>query len=166
MEAENGEEALNQFFSQEEVDLVILDVMMPKCDGWEALGIIRQHSQVPVVMLTALGDERHEIIGLTKGADDYIAKPLSYEKFMARVKTHLRKVIREKEEEITIQSLKVNQKAQKVYLEDKEVELSTKEFRLLCYLLKNKNSVLSREQLLNAVWGYDFYGDQRSRYPY
>jgi len=160
--AADGEEAIEVFFSSEGFDLVILDVMMPLSDGWQVLRAIREHSQVPVIMLTALGDETHEILGLNEGANDYIAKPLSYERFMARVKSQLRKVLQEKKEVLVFKALEIDQGGQTVSLFGEELNFSTKEFKLLSYLLKNCNRVFSREQLLDAVWGYDFYGDPRT----
>lgn len=162
IEACDGQEALDRFFEEDSIDLVILDVMMPKFDGWEVLTEIREHSDTPVLMLTALGSERHEIHGLKKGADDYIAKPFSYERLIARVEVLLRKVLKEQKEELKAGLLSVNRETHKVMVEEIEISLNHKEFQLLFYLIENQNIVLNREKILNHIWGYDFDGDIRT----
>ncbi|MEI7556446.1 response regulator transcription factor [Candidatus Chlorohelix sp.] len=162
IEAGDGQQALDLYFSSNDFDLLLLDVMMPQYNGWEVLKEIREHSDVPIIMLTALGDEVHEVQGLRKGADDYISKPFSYEVFVARLNTLLRKIKKERFDEITVGELKINQAAQRVTVGDLEIELNRKEYNLLIYLLKNRNRVLSREQILSSIWGYDFEGDVRT----
>jgi two-component system, OmpR family, response regulator ResD len=162
IEAGDGKQALDLFFAAQDIDLLILDVMMPCCDGWEALAEIRKYSDVPVIMLTALGDDKHEALGLRQGADDYITKPFSYEVFVARLHAMLRKVHRDRLAELRLGDLKVNQAAQRVTAGDAEVNLNRKEYSLLVYLLQNKNRVLTREQILDRLWGYDFEGDIRT----
>ena len=162
VEAANGQQALDIFFGSKGIELLILDVMMPVYDGWEVLKEIREHSEVPVIMLTALGDEKHEVLGLKKGADDYIAKPFSYEVFVARLNTFLRKLKRERLAELIIGDLVINQSAYSVTAGGREVILNRKEYNLLLYLIKNSNRVLTREQILSSIWGYDFEGDIRT----
>lgn len=161
-EAANGREAIDLFFGRETFDLVILDVMMPVYDGWEVLEEIRAHSDVPVLMLTALGDEHHEVQGLTHGADDYMAKPFSYAIFVARVNALLRKTLKDQTSVLSCGELRVDQTLRKVFLNDEELFLNNKEFRLLCCLMKNERIVLSRDKLLESVWGYSFEGDPRT----
>lgn len=160
--AEDGDSAVNQFMKAKDISLVILDVMMPKRDGWDVLETIRSFSEVPVLMLTALGDEHHEIKGLTHGADDYIAKPFSYEVFIARVNALLRKTLKEQKQELRAGCIRVDQQLHNVYVNDESVILNNKEYRLLCYFIKNEGIVLTRDQLLENVWGFDFDGDVRT----
>ena len=162
IEACNGQQALARFFESTGIDLILLDVMMPICDGWEVLKEIREYSDVPIVMLTALGDESHEVQGLKKGADDYIAKPFSYERFVARLNTYLRKLKKERLAELRVGEITINQSAHRVTVADVDVDLNRKEYQLLIYFLKNKGKVLSREQILSSIWGYDFDGDIRT----
>ncbi len=162
VEASNGEEALSLLFENNDIDLVILDVMMPIYDGWEVLSEIRKELDIPVIMLTALGDEKNEVYGLNKGADEYISKPFSYEVFMARVNAIVRKIKQEQEEEIVVKELRIDQKNHRVTVRNNKIELSPKEYKLLIYLLKNKGRILSRDQILDAIWGYNFYGDRRT----
>lgn len=162
VEAVDGEQAIKVFFEANDIDLMILDVMMPGHDGWEVLKAIREYSDVPVIMLTALGDEKHEVQGLRRGADDYIAKPFSYEIFKARLNSLLRKVKKERLATLVYGEMVVNQEAQRVSIGNDEVDLSRKEYTLLTYFMKNKNRVLTRDMILSAVWGYDFDGDART----
>ena len=162
IQASNGMEAIDIFFARTDIDLIILDVMMPKYDGWEVLNEIREFSNVPIIMLTALGDERHELVGLEKGADDYISKPYSYKIFVARMNKQIRKIQKDSLEEIKIGEIVINQEAHKVYISNSEIEINRKEYKLLCYFIKNKNRVLTREQILESVWGYEFEGDIRT----
>ncbi|WP_315068180.1 response regulator transcription factor [uncultured Clostridium sp.] len=162
VEACDGKEAIDIFFNSNDIDLVILDVMMPIYDGWEVLKEIRAHSDVPVIMLTALGDERHEVMGLKKGADDYISKPFSYEIFIARLNNIVKKIRKNYSNEINIGGIKINQETHKVTIGDEEIKLNPKEYSLLNFLIKNTNKVLTREQILDKVWGYDFEGDIRT----
>lgn len=160
--ASNGEEAIDIFFNSPDIDLLVLDVMMSKCDGWEVLKEIRENSEVPVIMLTALGDEKHEVLGLKKGADEYIAKPFSYQVFVARLNTLLRKLKKARLTEIIVGDLSIDQVTHQVKVCGVEVELNRKEYNLLCYFLKNRNRILTREQILCSLWGYDYEGDQRT----
>lgn len=162
VEACDGKQAIDIFFASNDIDLVILDVMMPCYDGWEVIKEIRERSDVPVIMLTALGDEKHEVLGLKKGADDYIAKPFSYEIFVARINTFIRKLKKECLAEIMIGGIKINGATHRVSVWDGEIELNHKEYSLLIYFIENKNRVLSREQILVNIWGYNFQGDIRT----
>ncbi|MDR3595001.1 response regulator transcription factor [Clostridium sp.] len=162
VEACDGKEAIDIFFSQNDIDLVILDVMMPVYDGWEVLKEIRENSEVPVLMLTALGDEKHEVLGLKNGADDYIGKPFSYEIFVARLNNLAKKIKKEISNEFIVGKIKINQGTHKVIIEDLEIKLNPKEYNLLIYFSKNINTVLTRDQILNKIWGYDFDGDIRT----
>lgn len=162
VKANHGKEAIDIFFSSKDIDIVILDIMMPIYDGWEVLKEIREHSEVPVIMLTALGDERNEVLGLKKGADEYISKPFSYPVFIARLNSIIRKLNKDRFEEIRIGKIKIDQETHKVIVEGLKVDLNHKEYNLLIYLVKNKHRVLTREQILINVWGYDFEGDIRT----
>lgn len=162
VEAGNGKEALDTFFASNDIDLIILDVMMPVYDGWEVLKEIRENSEVPIIMLTALGDEKNEVLGLKKGADEYISKPFSYEIFVARLNSIVRKLKKARGDELIAGKIKINQDTRKVIVNDLEVELNNKEYSLLNYFIKNMNRVLNREQILFKVWGYDFDGDIRT----
>lgn len=162
VEAVDGGQAIDIFFGSYDIDLVILDVMMPVYDGWEVLKEIREHSDVPVIMLTALGDEKHEVFGLKKGADDYIAKPFSYEVFIARLNSLLRKLKNERLSEIVAGDIIVNQATHKVTVCSLEIELNRKEYNLLIYFIKNRGRILTREQILSSIWGYDFEGEIRT----
>jgi two-component system response regulator ResD len=162
LEACDGRQAIQIFSRVKDIDLLILDVMMPNMDGWAVLKEIRESSNVPVIMLTALGDELSEVCGLKKGADDYIAKPFSYEVFVARLNAHLRKVKLERSALIEMGEILIRQSTHQVFVSGNEVELNHKEYELLQYFAKNKNRVLSREQILSHVWSYDFDGDIRT----
>jgi DNA-binding response OmpR family regulator len=162
VEACDGSEAIDIFFSANDIDLVILDVMMPIYDGWEVLKEIRERSDIPVLMLTALGDEKHEVLGLKNGADDYIGKPFSYEIFIARLNNIIRKLKKECANELIAGKIKINQATHKVIIDNVEVKLNPKEYNLLVYFIRNVNIVLTREQILYKVWGYDFDGDIRT----
>lgn len=157
-----GKKLLICFFNNNDIDLVILDVMMPVYDGWEVLKEIREKSEVPIIMLTALGDEKHEVLGLKKGADDYIGKPFSYEIFVARLNNIVKKVKKRFSDEIAVGNLRIYQRTHKVVIDDEEIKLNPKEYNLLLYLVGNANTVLSREQILDKVWGYNFDGDIRT----
>lgn len=161
--AKDGKEALDCFFLHaSEIDLVILDVMMPKYDGLDVLKEIREYSEVPVMMLTALDDDFNEISGLSFGADDYIAKPFKYGVFLARVESLTRRAKKKREETIEAAAIKIEQLCHKVFVKGKEVYLSNKEYQLLLYFLQNPGIVLTREQMLTKIWGYDFAGDSRT----
>lgn len=160
--AKDGEEALEIFFETEDIDLIILDVLMPKMDGWKVLAEIRDYSNVPIIMLTALGTSKDEIEGLLAGADDYIAKPFSYEVLLARVNTQFRRNNIEQTEPMEVGSIKIDQLRQKVFVENKFVRLNNKEYHLLIYLVKNKGIVLNRYQIVTTIWGYDYEGSERT----
>ncbi len=136
--------------------------MMPVYDGWEVLSEIRRRSDVPVLMLTALGDERHEVRGLHGGADDYIAKPFSYPVLVARIEVLLRKAKKEQLETLTIGEITVNMETHKVCAASRDVVLNNKEFQLLGYLIKNSGIVLDRDKILDHIWGFGFEGDMRT----
>lgn len=150
----DGEEALN-IFKQDKFDLIVLDVMMPKYDGWTVLKKIREFSNVPIIILTALESVQSEVHGLTSGADDYIVKPFSYEVFVARVNVLLKKQLRESRSVLKFGNLSINQLNCKVYVDDKEIQLTKMEYDLLLYLAENEDVVTSREQIFLSVWGYD-----------
>lgn len=162
LKAKDGEEALRIFFEIEDIDLVVLDVLMPKIDGWKVLDEIREYSNVPIIMLTALSESKDEIVGLKNGADDYIAKPFSYEVLLARVNAQLRRNNIEQTEQMIVGEISINQLKQKVYIKDKFVRLNNKEYLLLIYLVKNKGIVLNRDQILIAIWGFDYDGSERT----
>ena len=162
LEAADGEQAIDRFFEERGIALVVLDVMMPRYDGWEVLRRIREHSAVPVVMLTALGDERHEVLGLRQGADDYIAKPFSHEVFVARIDALLRRIRKERLEPVETGGLRIEPASRRVFADGREAVLNRKEFDLLSFLLANRNRTLTREQILADVWGYGFEGEIRT----
>lgn len=162
IEAGDGSEALKIFFEERELELVILDIMLPLFNGIEVLTQIRRFSEVPVIMLTALGSEQDEIKGLNAGANDYISKPFSYEVLVARVNAIMRRKLKENESMITEGEVLVNQLTYEVKVSDEIVELNRKEYQLLVYLIMNKKTVLSRNQILDHVWGFDYNGDIRT----
>lgn len=162
VEAANGEEAIDIFFSDKDISLVILDVMMPKMDGWEVLKSIREHSKVPVIMLTARSEEQDELKGFEYGADEYISKPFSPKILVARVEAILRRSGINQEETLDIGGILVDKSAHSVKVDGKELELSFKEYELLLYFIENKDIALSREKILNNVWNYDYFGDART----
>ncbi len=162
-EAADGEDAIDIFFEDNDIDLVILDVMMPKMDGWEVCKEIRQFSKVPIIMLTAKGEESDELLGFDLGVDEYISKPFSPKILVARVNAILRRTNNLDENETMIAGeIEVNQAAHTVKVKGKPIELSFKEFELLEYFIKNKGIALSRENILNNVWNYDYFGDART----
>lgn len=162
VEAENGRQALDIFFSDAKIDLVILDVMMPEMNGWEVCREIRQESKVPIIMLTAKNGENDELQGFELGADEYISKPFSNKILVARVGAILRRTGGTESDELCSGGIRIDKIAHQVYVGDQEVDLSFKEFELLCYFLENKGVALSRERILNNVWNYDYYGDART----
>ncbi len=162
LSAMDGEEALELFFETEDIDLIILDILMPKMDGWKVLGEIRYYSNVPIIMLTALGTSKDEIEGLNGGADDYIAKPFSYEVLVARVNTQFRRNNIEQTEPMEVGRLSIDQLKQKVFVDNKFIRLNNKEYHLLIYLVKNKGIVLNRYQIVTTIWGYDYEGSERT----
>lgn len=161
-EAENGEKALDIFWEHSEIALVILDIMMPKADGMEVLVEIRERSDVPVLMLTALGDSSSELACLRKGASDFVSKPFHYEILVERVKNLLKLVKTESLDIIRLGILELNPVSHKVFVADNEIVLNNKEFQLLEFLIHNENIVLTREKILDRIWGYDYEGDIRT----
>ncbi|OOM16124.1 response regulator [Clostridium saccharobutylicum] len=162
VEAEDGKKAMDLFFSEEKIDLLILDVMLPEYDGFTVCREIRKKSKVPIIMLTARGDEFDEIFGLDIGADEYISKPFSPNILIARVNAVLRRTMCANDNINDFNGLKIDNDAHQVTLDGKIVDLSPKEYELLIYLSENYGKALSREQILDKVWGYDYYGDLRT----
>lgn len=162
LEAEDGKEALKVFDSNKDIKLILLDVMMPKLDGFETLEVIRQYSKVPVMMLTARSEERDELEGYKLGVDEYITKPFSPKILVARVEAVLRRTLGESEEKLIAGAIEIDKIARSVYIDQKPVELSLKEYELLTYFIENKGIVLSREKILSSVWNYDYFGDART----
>ena len=162
VEAEDGEDALNKFYEQKDIALIILDVMMPKINGWDVCREIRETSKVPIIMLTAKGEESDELQGFGIGADEYISKPFSPKILVARVEAILRRVGKNEEEILEIGGISVDRLGHQVKVDGRELELSYKEFELLTYFMENKGIALSREKILNHVWNYDYFGDART----
>ncbi|MCD7744173.1 MAG: response regulator transcription factor [Lachnospiraceae bacterium] len=163
VEAEDGAQAIDIFFEQKDIALVILDVMMPKMDGWQVCREIRAYSNVPIIMLTAKGDERDELLGFDLGVDEYISKPFSPKILVARVEAILRRTSNFSADDILrAGSIEINKAAHEVTIDGKSVELSFKEFELLTYFVENQGIALSREKILNSVWNYDYFGDART----
>lgn len=163
IEAEDGSQALDLFFEQKDIALIILDVMMPKMDGWETCREIRQYSQVPIIMLTARSDEKDELQGFQLGVDEYISKPFSPKILVARVEVILRRTNQlGADDTLEAGGIVVNKAAHSVVIDGENVELSYKEFELLTYFMENKGIALSREKILNNVWNYDYFGDART----
>ncbi len=160
-EAENGEMAVDIFFEKKNIDLIILDVMMPKADGWQTCREIRQYSQVPIIMLTAKSEEKDELLGFQLGVDEYISKPFSPRILMARVDAILRRTT-SVEEVMQMEGIVVDKAAHQVTIDGEPIELSVKEFELLSYFMMNCGVALSREKILNNVWNYDYFGDART----
>ncbi len=162
VEAADGEQAIDVFFGQKDIALIILDVMMPKMDGWEVLRTIRQHSKVPVIMLTARSEETDELKGFEYGADEYISKPFSPKILVARVEAILRRSGASQDETLDIAGIVIDKSAHSVKIGGEEIELSFKEYELLLYFVENRGIALSREKILNNVWNYDYFGDART----
>ena len=162
IEAEDGEQALDIFLNNKDIALILLDVMMPKMDGWETLKSIREYSTVPIIMLTARAEEKDELQGFSLGVDEYISKPFSPKILVARVEAILRRSRADAEEVLELGGIKLDKTAHQVEIDGKNVELSYKEFELLTYFMENKGSALSREKILNNVWNYDYFGDART----
>ena len=163
LEAKDGEEAIEIFEkNQNKINLIILDVMMPKLDGWSVLRQIRQKSNVPVIMLTARGEEQDELFGFELGADEYISKPFSPKVLVARVEAILKRTQVDKKEVQDFGGIKIDLQGRTVTVDNKEVELSLREYELLIYLVQNQGIALSRDKILNNVWNYDYYGDSRT----
>ena len=162
LEAQDGEEALKVFDANKDVKLILLDVMMPKMDGFEVLEAIRQYSKVPVMMLTARSEERDELEGYKLGVDEYITKPFSPRILVARVEAVLRRTVGEAEDRLIAGAIEIDKVARSVYIDKKPVDLSFKEYELLTYFIENKGIALSREKILSSVWNYDYFGDART----
>ena len=159
-EAENGIEAIEKV-KEKNIDLIVLDIMMPKLDGYSALKEIKKIKNIPVILLSARKEEFDKLMGFDLGSDDYITKPFSPKELIARIKAVTKRTNNELDE-FVLDTLKIDFKGHTVSIDDKEVKLTPKEFELLTYLIKNKNIALSREQLLSKIWGYDFFGDDRT----
>ena len=162
LEAGDGEEAVDLFFEQKDIALILLDVMMPKMDGWEVVKTIRKYSQVPIIMLTARGEERDELQGFNLGVDEYISKPFSPKILVARVEAILRRTNAGASDMTEVGGIVVDKMAHQVTIDGKPVDLSYKEFELLSYFIDNQGIALSREKILNNVWNYDYFGDART----
>ena len=163
LEAGDGEEAVDIFFREKDIALIILDVMMPKMDGWEVCREVRKNSKVPIIMLTAKSDERDELQGFDLGVDEYITKPFSPKILVARVEAILRRSnLLTSEDIISAGGIELNKSAHQVRIDGKDIELSFKEFELLAYFMENQGIALSREKILNNVWNYDYFGDART----
>lgn len=163
LEAGDGEEALDIFYREREIALIILDVMMPKINGWDVCREIRETSKIPIIMLTAKGDESDELQGFELGVDEYISKPFSPKILVARVNAILRRANPTMEEDaIEAGGIKIDKVAHLVTVDGEQVELSYKEFELLTYFAENQGIALSREKILNSVWNYDYFGDART----
>ncbi|GAB6399408.1 DNA-binding response regulator [Coprococcus catus] len=163
IEAGDGEEAVDKFFEVKDIALIILDVMMPKMDGWQVCREIRQYSRVPIIMLTAKSDEKDELQGFDLGVDEYITKPFSPKILVARVEAILRRSnVLAADDTMEAGGIELNKAAHEVLIDGKSVELSYKEFELLAYFMSNQGVALSRERILNNVWNYDYFGDART----
>lgn len=162
LEAENGEEALDIFFAENDISLIILDVMMPKMDGWEVCRTLRRYSQVPIIMLTARSEERDELLGFELGVDEYISKPFSPKILVARIEAILRRGNAGTGEILEAAGIRVDKDAHEASVDGQPVDLSNKEFELLTYFMENQGMALSREKILNNVWNYDYFGDART----
>ena len=163
LEAGKGEEAMDIFYEEKDIALIILDVMMPKMDGWEVCREIRKNSKVPIIMLTARSDERDELLGFELGVDEYISKPFSPKILVARVEAILRRTGQANPEDVlSAGGIVIDKAAHLATVDGKLMELSFKEFELLTYFLENEGIALSREKILNSVWNYDYFGDART----
>ena len=163
IEAGDGAEALDLFFEDKDISLVIWDVMMPKMDGWQVCREIRAYSKVPIIMLTAKGEERDELLGFELGVDEYISKPFSPKILVARVEAILRRTTGLSADDILrAGGIEINKAAHQVSIDGENVDLSYKEFELLTYFVENQGIALSREKILNSVWNYDYFGDART----
>lgn len=163
LEAEDGECAVDIFFREKDIALVVLDVMMPKMDGWQVCREIRAYSKVPIIMLTAKADEQDELLGFQLGVDEYISKPFSPKILVARIEAILRRTNPPAQDKIIeCGGILIDKEAHQVKIDGEEVELSFKEFELLTYFVENKGIALSREKILNNVWNYDYFGDART----
>ncbi len=163
IEAEDGSQALDLFYKDKEIALIILDVMMPKMNGWQVCKEIREQSQVPIIMLTAKAEERDELQGFQLGIDEYITKPFSPKILVARVEAVLKRSRQSVEDGIlALGGIVLNKSAHVVLIDEESIDLSYKEFELLTYFMENAGIALSREKILNHVWNYDYFGDART----
>lgn len=163
IEAEDGIQAVDIFLAQKDIALIVLDVMMPKMDGFQVCREIREYSKVPIIMLTAKGDERDELQGFELGVDEYISKPFSPKILVARIEAILRRTSQDTHDKtMKVGGIEVNKDAHMVKIDGRDIELSYKEFELLTYFMENKGIALSREKILNHVWNYDYFGDART----
>ena len=162
IEAEDGEQAVDIFFKEKDIGLVILDVMMPKMDGWEVCRTLRRYSQVPIIMLTARSEERDELLGFELGVDEYISKPFSPKILVARIEAILRRGNAGTGEILEAAGIRVDKDAHEASVDGQPVDLSNTEFELLTYFMENQGMALSREKILNNVWNYDYFGDART----
>ena len=162
IEAEDGEQAVDIFFKEKDIGLVILDVMMPKMDGWEVCRTLRRYSQVPIIMLTARSEERDELLGFELGVDEYISKHFSPKILVARIEAILRRGNAGTGEILEAAGIRVDKDAHEASVDGQPVDLSNKEFELLTYFMENQGMALSREKILNNVWNYDYFGDART----
>ena len=164
LEAEDGEQAVDFFFKEKDIALIVLDVMMPKMDGWQVCRKIRSYSKVPIIMLTAKSDEKDELQGFQLGVDEYISKPFSPKILVARIEAILRRTnqLGQESKLLSCGGIQVDKVAHQVTIDGQDVELSYKEFELLTYFIENKGIALSREKILNNVWNYDYFGDART----
>ena len=163
LEAGDGSEALDIFFDNQDIALIIMDVMMPKMDGWQVCREVRGYSEVPIIMLTARSDERDELQGFELGVDEYISKPFSPKILVARVEAILRRTNQVIDDEtIEYGGITIDKAAHVVSIDGNPIDLSYKEFELLTYFMENKGIALSREKILNSVWNYDYFGDART----
>ena len=163
IEAGDGMEAMEKFYDEKNIALIILDVMMPKMDGWQVCREVREHSKVPIIMLTARSEERDELQGFELGVDEYISKPFSPKILVARVGAILRRINGiDMSDILDAGGIKIDKAAHSVMIDDKPIDLSYKEFELLTYFVENQGIALSREKILNNVWNYDYFGDART----
>lgn len=163
LEAADGEEALDIFYQEKDIALIILDVMMPKINGWEVCREIRENSKVPIIMLTAKSAESDELLGFELGVDEYISKPFSPKILVARVEAILRRANKyNPEDTLSFEGIVLDKAAHQVTVDGRQIELSFKEFELLTYFMENVGIALSREKILNNVWNYDYFGDART----
>lgn len=164
LEASNGREALDLFYKDNTIDLIILDVMMPVMDGWATLREIRETSKIPIIMLTAKAEEHDELLGFELGVDEYVTKPFSPKVLVARVEALLRRSgsVGGENEKLSYGGIMLDKNAHSVFVDSSEIELSYKEFELLAYFMENKGLALSRDKILDSVWNYDYFGDART----
>lgn len=163
IEAEDGVQAVDIFFAQKDIALIVLDVMMPKMDGFQVCREIRTYSKVPIIMLTAKGDEQAELQGFQLGVDEYISKPFSPKILVARVEAILRRTNQITQDDVlSVGGIEINKAAHQVKIDGRDIDLSYKEFELLVYFMENRGLALSREKILNNVWNYDYFGDART----